>query len=74
VLFTNHALAGTVPSNKLIIAGSMIARDDGLLYGNWLILQRDNRLLDNNNVVYLPMAIGRPILRRWEGEQESPLP
>ncbi|MBI1991637.1 MAG: hypothetical protein HYS71_00150, partial [Candidatus Omnitrophica bacterium] len=44
VLFTNHALAGQVFADTLQIDGAMIARDDGLSFGNKLLLNHDMRL------------------------------
>ena len=66
VLFTNHALAGLVNAQKLKIDGAIVARDDGLLFGNQLEVNHDIRLVNGVTATGLPMSIKRPKLIRFE--------
>jgi len=64
VLFTNHALAGKVYADRLDLDGSLIARDDALIFGNKLVINHDQRLVNSqiNQAVVLPFTITRPRL------------
>jgi hypothetical protein len=67
VLFTNHAIAGLAPSS-LTINGSMVARDDGILFsGSTFRVNHDNRILGDqaSQEIALPMSVRRPTLLQW---------
>ena len=67
VLYTNHAIAGYVNADLLDVFGAMVARDDGLAYGQSFRLGHDPRLLDQFNSRFgLPMSVERPQLIKWE--------
>jgi hypothetical protein len=65
--YTNHTLAGFIPSNGMtVINGTLVSRDDGLMMNGPLQINHDIRLLSGAaaNQIVLPMAIGRPRLSR----------
>ncbi|MBI4597594.1 MAG: hypothetical protein HY737_04235 [Candidatus Omnitrophica bacterium] len=64
VLYTNHAITGLVPTN-LMVNGSFVGRDDGMIVNGRLTLNHDIRLMGGGNTgqsVVLPMSIQRPAL------------
>lgn len=76
-LFTNHALAGLVTARDLTINGTLVARDDGLIFGRNLTINHDARLTDPQSFARfgLPMSIKRPQLQSWqECSESSPCP
>lgn len=67
VIFTNHALAGLVKSKSLTLNGSMVSRDDGLMFGHALYINHDLRLFSHPaEKLALPFSIQRPRLIQWE--------
>ncbi len=67
VLFTNHALAGLVKAEQLMMNGSVIARDEALTFNKALVVSHDLRLLsDKSSILTLPFSIKRPRLVKWE--------
>ncbi len=60
VLFTNHALTSLVPAG-LMVNGSMVSRDDAMLYNGTLTVNHDVRLLDGQTAhdAILPLVIKR---------------
>jgi hypothetical protein len=72
VLFTNHAIAGYVPVNHIGVFGSLVARDDALVYGRQLAIGHDPRLLGSlwnaaaGRPFFLPITLERPDMVRWE--------
>lgn len=74
VLYTNHALAGFVPSSEpLTINGAMVSRDDGLVMNGSLIINHDVRLREGGltSQIVLPLSMQRPRLVGFQdcGEQ-----
>ena len=67
VLFTNHALAGLVSAKSLTINGSMVSRDDGLMFGHAFYIDHDIRLISAPSTkLALPFSIHRPKLVQWQ--------
>lgn len=67
VYFTNHALAGVANATNLNVNGSLVARDDALMFRQNFYLNHDIRLLDSSAVEFaLPVTIKRPQLRSWQ--------
>jgi hypothetical protein len=66
VLFTNHALMGYTPQEGLNIFGSVVARDDTLVYNTSLGIEHDARLTTGGanqaTDIGLPFSIRRPTL------------
>ena len=66
VLFTNHALAGFVDLDEFRINGTMISRDDALVFDKDLFLNHDIRLLDDRSrLIGLPYGLQAPKLHSW---------
>lgn len=67
VLFTNHALTGLVPTS-LTVNGSMVSRDDGLVYNGAMTANHDLRLFSGTTAqqLVLPLAIKRPFMVSWK--------
>jgi hypothetical protein len=68
VLFTNHALAGLIPSS-LTVNGSLVGRDDGLIFSeSTLRINHDLRLVGSAQGaedIVLPFSVLRPRLTVW---------
>lgn len=71
VLYTNHAFAGLVKAKTLTINGTMVARDDALLFKEKLEINHDTRVLDERmaSLVVLPFGLSRPSLIKLEDVQ-----
>ena len=66
VLFTNHAFAGYTNSSWLRMNGSVVMRDDGLVFSTQLYMDHDIRLLDPSvgQKIVLPVGMKRPVLTK----------
>jgi hypothetical protein len=67
VLFTNHALAGLANVRKLTFNGTVVARDDALIFGTNLFMNHDSRVVNPQaQALNLPLSLQRPQLRSWQ--------
>jgi len=67
ILFTNHAFAGFSNAQILSFNGSLVARDDALIFNHELRITHDIRLLDPSaRALNLPFAIKRPKVVQWQ--------
>jgi hypothetical protein len=65
VLYTNHALAGYVAADDITFNGSLVSRDDAIVFnGDSLTINHDLRLVGDQGAqqVALPYAVTRPRL------------
>ncbi len=77
VIFTNHLLAGWAPHRDTFYQfGSMVARDDAMMFKNGFWSDHDARLSGAGATggasgsalvgIGLPLSVGRPRLQRWQ--------
>ena len=64
ILYTNHAVGGLVKALYMELDGSMVARDDALIYGKGLNITHDARIMSDSAQASLglPVSIKRPRL------------
>ncbi|MBI1991633.1 MAG: hypothetical protein HYY90_03560 [Candidatus Omnitrophica bacterium] len=79
VLFANHAIAGQVYADQLYLNGSMVARDEALIFNKALQINHDMRLVDatrdpSNDDTVLPVSVTRPKLKKLEECPEGGCP
>jgi len=66
ILYTNHAVAGAVNAEALNLNGTLVSRDDALVFRRDLYVNHDSRLLDASAPqLALPVSIKRPKLSSW---------
>ena len=66
LLYTNHAIAGRV--QNCTINGSIIGRDDAIVFSGWLTMNYDYRVRDTGKEfinINLPIALQDPRRVRW---------
>ena len=69
VLFTNHAFAGYIDGDDIVVNGAIISRDDGLVFdGSSLSINHDLRLVGDqaSQQIALPYGVTRPKLMEWK--------
>ncbi len=67
VFYSDHGVIGKLGAQQVFFNGSIVARDDALIYNNDLTLSHDVRLLDAASAkIGLPNEIGRPALVQWQ--------
>jgi len=60
-------VAGAVNAKSLVVNGTLVSRDDALMFRQDLYINHDTRLMDTSAPqLALPVSIKRPKLKSWK--------